>query len=199
MGGGLADHERGQNQSLTNLSKMTKIQNMTIPIVFSHQKLKDDIFAEERSIWEEISQVNKSKDENTEYVVQENVSKRSIESPIRPISPSSLSYQSETKLMIMMKLKSVPRLMELKKMMSLRVSQQLQKKSFESLKKFSGFDKVEKMFFNEKKPLGVKLIRRKVVNSESVEDYTVKLDEWDLSHAKGTMLDSPNISQNFSS
>ena len=63
---------------------------MTIPIVFSHQKLKDDIFAEERSIWEEISQVNKSKDENTEYVdtiefneaaeatcVQENVSKRS--------------------------------------------------------------------------------------------------------------------------
>ena len=41
------------------------------------------------------------------------------------------------------------------------------------------------MFFNEKKPLGVKLIRRKVVNSESVEDYTVKLDEWDLSHAKG--------------
>ena len=27
-----------------------------LPLVFSHQKLEDDIFAEERSIWEEISQ-----------------------------------------------------------------------------------------------------------------------------------------------
>ena len=39
-----------------------------IPIVFSHQKLEDNLFTEERSIWEEISQVNKSNDEKTEYV-----------------------------------------------------------------------------------------------------------------------------------